>query len=164
MSEKSKASNTLERHCISDTTRGILVDSMIDSLAGISTDLNTTFMAVYIFDEYLDKVPERISVDELRSLCAVCVWIASKFNDVESIRLSDVHSVLVNSRISEDELRMQEKVVLQTINFKIRRETPISVLKALFSDFRNEKLVCKTAKFLALTTLYDMNFCKIDPY
>ena len=103
-------------------------------------------------------------VDELRSLCAVCVWIASKFNDEKSIRLSDVHSVLVNSKVSEDELRKQEMLVLKTINFKIRRETPISVLKSICSDIRCEKLVSKTVKFLALTTLYDIHICKIDPY
>ena len=99
-----------------------MVDWMSEVLQAFKCQDQTFFIAVNMLDRYFDvqlKNKVAIELHELHILGVVCMFIASKYNDIYPLLMKTVFNKIGHQRITEDNIRKTEYDILRKLDFNI---------------------------------------------
>jgi hypothetical protein len=125
----------LKRHKIDPSTRTKMVDWMIEVLYAYNSDSPTMFLAIHIMDVFLAKSRTLFSNNDIHLLGIVCLYIASKMEDIIPLRMSNVKTKIGHNKFSEKEIKRMERLILETINFDIITTSTYDFVKTFIFDF-----------------------------
>ena len=91
------------------------VSAGLDNANNFSTD--TLYLAVYLIDRFLSKTPN-LRGDKFQLVGITCLLIASKYEDIFSIKLDDVFKVSYKA-YSKKEIKAMEIAILESLNYNI---------------------------------------------
>jgi len=118
------------KEIISDKMRAIAIDWLIDVHSQFKLLPETLFLAVNIFDRYLEKA--KIQKEELQLAAVGSLILACKYEEILFPEARDVEFITEGSCKKPDILQMEDKV-LYTINYAMTVVTPNTLL-AIFLE------------------------------
>lgn len=127
--------NLLQRHKVDPSVRTKMVDWMIEVLYAYHSDPPTLFLAVHIFDMYISKSEVVLTNNDIHLTGIVCIYLASKMEDLVPLRMSHVKAKIGHNKFSEKKIREKEKNILNTINFKMISTSTYDFVKTFIYDF-----------------------------
>jgi hypothetical protein len=127
--------NLLQRHKVDPNVRTKMIDWMIEVLYAYHSDSPTLFLAVHLFDLYIFKSDVVLTNNDIHLTGIVCLYLASKMEDLVPLRMSHVKAKIGHNKFSEKKIREKEKVVLNTINFKMISTSTYDFVKTFIYDF-----------------------------
>jgi hypothetical protein len=115
----------LVKHELKPAFRAKMVDWMTEVLniafRSICCD-QTLFLAVNILDRYIQSYEERgltFKASELHLTGVVCMFIASKYEDVQPLLLKTVFEKIGHQKLSKEQILAKEQDILQALGFRI---------------------------------------------
>lgn len=135
----------LVRHKVDPSVRTKMVDWMIEVLYAYHSDSPTLFLAVHLFDSYIAKSETILTNNDVHLVGIVCIYLASKMEDLIPLRMSHVKAKIGHNKFSEKKIREKEKIILQTINFKMIATSTYDFVKTFIFDFyhNNQESIMK---------------------
>ncbi|KAG1442527.1 hypothetical protein G6F56_011028 [Rhizopus delemar] len=135
------------------STRGVLIDWVIEIHYLFSLLPETLFLAINIIDRFLSV--RRVALAKLQLVGAAALFVATKFEEMYCPSLEDFLST-TDGQIDEDEFVRAECLVLQVLDFHICYANPLNFLRRLLAidgdDQRSTRILSK----------YLMEVCAID--
>lgn len=92
--------NFMAKHSIDPDIRIKMVDWMVEVLSVYKSEEETFFLAVRLMDMFIYKSTGVINTSEIHLLGIVCMFIASKFEDIFPIRIDSVESKIGHNLFS----------------------------------------------------------------
>ncbi|TNV80111.1 hypothetical protein FGO68_gene12460 [Halteria grandinella] len=115
----------LSKHELKPAFRAKMVDWMTEVLniafRNICCD-QTLFLAVNILDRYIQSYEDRgltFKAQELHLTGVVCMFIASKYEDVQPLLLKTVFEKIGHSKLSKEVILAKEQDILQALGFRV---------------------------------------------
>lgn len=123
---------------------------MIEVLSQYRTSGQTFFLAVKIMDRYFQMCEEHISATKLHLIGIACMFIASKFEDIYSLRLRIVYEKISHRRLSEKSIRKMEQKILKSLKFDIGMPNSADFLGYLCEVVNPPLAVRRTAELILI--------------
>jgi G2/mitotic-specific cyclin 2 len=121
----------------------------------------TLWIAVNILDRFLSQ--RIVSLVKLQLLGVIAMFIASKYEEILSPSIEEFVYMTENG-YSKEEILKGEKIVLQTLDFKVSHYcSPYSWIRKISKADNyavNTRILCK---FLTEVTLLDWRFLRVKP-
>eukprot|EP00961_Rhodomonas_salina_P128060 1726030-Rhodomonas_salina.1 len=127
--------------------RKILVDWLVDVQGEYNLSSETLHQAIILVDRCFAAKPE-IATNKIQLLGATCLFIASKFSEVEGPTLMDMVWVCDNCYQKEDHMQM-EILVLSILDFRLRCVTPAEIITSFCQAFEHAKETEQLAMYYA---------------
>lgn len=142
------------------STRGILVDWLIEVHTRFHLLPETLFLAVNIVDRFLSK--KVIQLDNFQLVGITAMFIASKYEEVLSPYIGNFKRI-TNDGFSEDEILGAERFLLSTLNYDLSYPNPMNFLRRV-SKADNYDIQSRTiGKYLTEISLLDHRFMAYRP-
>lgn len=106
--------------------------------------VETLFLAIYVFDNYLAVYP--VVQRSLSVLFVTCVFIAAKYEEVKIVRLDNFLTHCKEPGVTADAVLEQERDVLEKLNYKLVHICPYDFLKRVFYVCRTDLDKCKLTR------------------
>ena len=113
----------LELHSISKKQRAKAVDWMIEIHRIFNQSHETLFRSVYIMDLYLKKKKQVIDSSELHLICIVSIFISSKLNENQQIRMKDILQSIAKGKYTKQDIIKAEQNIFSLIFNEINLPT-----------------------------------------
>lgn len=142
------------------STRGILVDWLIEVHTRFHLLPETLFLAVNIVDRFLSK--KVIQLDNFQLVGITAMFIASKYEEVLSPYLTNFKRI-TNDGFTEEEILSAERFVLSTLDYDLSYPNPMNFLRRV-SKADNYDIQSRTiGKYLTEISLLDHRFMAYPP-
>jgi hypothetical protein len=138
------SSNCLEKHDISAEVRSRMIDWMIEVLTNFKCDDQTFFISVNLMDRYLKWTAQPLAVSELHILGVTCMFIASKFEDIYSLKMKTMHEKIAHEKLQIKDIKKFELDILRTIDYKIHAPTILDFLKVYLQEVLDIRIESRT--------------------
>ena len=109
----------LKNHAISPKFRIKLVDWLFEVFFALSCSESTIYLTIHLLDGYLFRSKKKILDEDLHLLGVVCLFIASKNEDLSPLFMHDLRSKICHGRFSDKDIKNMERLILNTFNFVI---------------------------------------------
>jgi hypothetical protein len=140
-----RQSNVIENYSGYQKTAFNLRGTIIEWLYLINNKLNgshqTLFKAILLLDEYLMKETTELDVNQIQLIAAVCYYISSKLEEVNSINLNFLQNEILKGKFNSRTILDTEIRVLKKLNFKLQNttiqkcaEVLIEIIKHILKD------------------------------
>jgi hypothetical protein len=129
--KKQVSPDHLRGHKITAPYRAKMIDWMVEVLTAFKCKDQTFFLAINIMDRYFDKMgkdKQCLELQELHLTGIVCMFLASKMEDIYPLLMKTVYSKIGHSKIPVDHIRAKEIEILRTLSFNIISPTPYDFL------------------------------------
>eukprot|EP00357_Protocruzia_adherens_P008800 CAMPEP_0115004152 /NCGR_PEP_ID=MMETSP0216-20121206/19029_1 /TAXON_ID=223996 /ORGANISM="Protocruzia adherens, Strain Boccale" /LENGTH=276 /DNA_ID=CAMNT_0002370079 /DNA_START=208 /DNA_END=1038 /DNA_ORIENTATION=- len=154
----------LHNHEVSHKMRAKIVDWMGQVVFQYKLSVQTYFLSVVYMDTYLykEKTPQRPLDLSLTGLAAL--FMASKFEDIEYLKMQTVVEKLGNKQFTADQIAAKERDILFQLGFNITIPTLYEFVVNYIgritkeSSREDQKLVIDGALYFAKLTTYHPNF------
>ena len=114
-------------------------DHMLHWVSACGMSSETFFLAFYMFEKYLSV--QRIKSDDLLLIILVCLFSASKFEEIYFYPPKLFVDNARNRRITKEAILTTEAKVLQALDFRLIHVCPIDILRRIvFILEANEKI------------------------
>lgn len=110
----------LSNHKINGVYRAKMVDWMVEVLTAFKCADQTLFLAINIMDRYFDSLNKQniaLELHELHTTGVVCMFMASKYEDVYPLLMKTVLTKIGHGKISAEVIRNKEMELLRAIGF-----------------------------------------------
>lgn len=142
------------------STRGILVDWLIEVHTRFHLLPETLFLAVNIVDRFLSK--KVIQLDNFQLVGITAMFIASKYEEVLSPYIGNFKRI-TNDGFTEEEILSAERFVLSTLDYDLSYPNPMNFLRRV-SKADNYDIQSRTiGKYLTEISLLDHRFMAYRP-
>ena len=135
--------------------RSIVIDSFVKWSYSFELNVETLFLAVYLFDSYLTR--HRLTIRKLYVFYVTCVFLASKYEE-RKVRSLDEFINRVSHHISKQRVFEQEDRILRNLNYNLNYICPHDFLKRASHLFDCNKDMCKLNRHLSMLLLRDLPF------
>ena len=132
--EQENIKNVLEKHTITPQMRLKMVDWMVEIFTIIQTNDITFFNAVNIMDKYFDKSEISYQPSDLHLIGICSIFIASKFCDINPIRLKFLIEKIGHGKFNKEEILKMEERILSTLQYDILKPTIFEFTTFFFED------------------------------
>ena len=132
--EQENFKNVLEKHTITPEMRLKMVDWMIEIFTIIQTNHITFFNAVNIMDNYFYKSKDSYKPTDLHLIGICSIFIASKFCDINPIRLKFLVEKIGHGKFSTDQIINMEERILNDLQYDILKPTIYEFSTFFFED------------------------------
>lgn len=122
----------LDNHEITEKYRGKMMDWMVEVLKTYNQKEETLFKAFYIMDLYFLKINNRVSANDLHLIGTVCMMIASKQEEISSMKLDFILNTVCRGKFTKEEVLDKEMEVLSAIEFKVHFPTVYEMSRCTF--------------------------------
>lgn len=126
--------NCLAKHKITPTLRARMIDWMIEVLTNFKCDDQTFFLAASLLDRYLKTHSKAQEVADLHMMGVTCMFIASKYEDVQPLKMKMVFEKIAHKKLSIDKIKSMELEILKTIHYKIPAPSVLDFLKVYMKE------------------------------
>ena len=127
-------SNCLHRHEITAPVRARMIDWIIEVLTNFYCDDQTFFIAVSLMDRYFKHCPNPMKISSLHLLGVTSMFIASKFEDINPLRMKTVDEKISQKKIPVDQIKQKELDILRVVKYKIHAPTILDFLKYFLAE------------------------------
>lgn len=132
--EQENIKNVLEKHTITPQMRLKMVDWMVEIFTIIQTNDVTFFNAVNIMDKYFYKTEISYKPSDLHLIGICAIFIASKFCDINPIRLKFLIEKIGHGKFNKEEIIKMEEQILSTLQYDILKPTIYEFTTFFFED------------------------------
>ena len=132
--EQENIKNVLEKHSITPQMRLKMVDWMVEIFTIIQTNDITFFNAVNIMDKYFYKSEISYQPSDLHLIGICSIFIASKFCDINPIRLKFLVEKIGHGKFNKEEIIKMEENILSTLQYDILKPTIYEFTTFFFED------------------------------
>ena len=132
--EQENIKNVLEKHTITPQMRLKMVDWMVEIFTIIQTNDVTFFNAVNIMDKYFYKTEISYKPSDLHLIGICAIFIASKFCDINPIRLKFLIEKIGHGKFNKEEIIKMEEQILSTLQYDILKPTIYEFTSFFFED------------------------------
>ena len=164
--EQENINNVLEKHSITPEMRLKMVDWMIEIFTIIQTNDITFFNAVNIMDNFFYKSNNSYQPSDLHLIGICSIFIASKFCDINPIRLKFLVEKIGHDKFSKEEIINMEEKILNVLQYDILRPTIYEFTTYFFEDlfffFENNFNIKNTSLKKYLKEFIENNSSSID--
>lgn len=106
-----------------------MVDWIIEVLTNFYCDDQTFFIAVSLMDRYFKGSVEPLKISSLHCVGVTSMFIASKFEDINPLRMKTVDEKIAQKKIPVDKIKQQELEILKVVRYQIHAPTILDFLK-----------------------------------
>jgi hypothetical protein len=142
---RTKQASFLGKHQISPDYRAKMVDWMVEVLTTFKTSDQTFFLAVNILDRYFKDTDRVLGGGDLHLSGIVCMFIASKYEDVIPLLMRTVINKIGHSKFEVPTIEDKELEILRAIQYKIGSPTVKEFLDRYFEELNDP--ILKQEKF-----------------
>ena len=132
--EQENIKNVLEKHSITPPMRLKMVDWMVEIFTIIQTNDITFFTAVNIMDKFFYKSEISYKPCDLHLIGICSIFIASKFCDINPIRLKFLIEKIGHGKFNSEEIIKMEEKILSTLQYDILKPTIYDFTTFFFQD------------------------------
>ena len=132
--EQEDIKNVLEKHRITPQMRLKMVDWMVEIFTIIQTNDITFFNAVNIMDKYFYKTEISYNPSDLHLIGICSIFIASKFCDINPIRLKFLIEKIGHGKFNKEEIIKKEEEILNTLQYDILKPTIYEFTTFFYED------------------------------
>ncbi|CDW85550.1 n-terminal domain containing protein [Stylonychia lemnae] len=169
--------NYLPFHQIVDLNRARMIDWMIVVFRVLKKSSHKTFfLAIQLMDKYFIVKKLRgikVSKQDLHIVGLVCIFIASKFEDVIPIYLHQILIEAAHSKFTQEQILSMELDILTTLDFKIHQDTVFEKVTETFKNLQmligqghlsksEQEHFIEYIAFLCQLITYSTNFLQYD--
>lgn len=158
-------SNTLINTKIDNSVRAKMVDWIMEVLGHFQSELSyqTFFRSIFIMDHFLKYTSIQLTNEHIHLIGLTSMYIASKYEDIFHIRITDFSRRAAHDKYSTDQIRETEMIILMSCGYCISYKTFSEIIDVYFFKFFNfkNKVLCEQVKSITLLFLL---FCSIDCY
>lgn len=154
----SEISGGLERHRVTDSMRGNLVNWMLEILATFRSSPQTLFLTCKIMDKYFCRSLKCIQPSQLHLVGIVSMFMASKFEDVMPLTLFDIRDTIAFRKFSEDTILQTEQNILRALDFNLHIPTAIDFLMHYHTQLGTSYPVQACSEVLLVISLHIYSF------
>lgn len=167
----------MEFQGISEMNRARMVDWMIQVFRVFKKSCAKTFLlAQYYMDEYFRKLQSNeklIDRTKLHLIGLVCIFIASKFEDIRPIRLRQILVDAGHEKFSKEEVLAMEQEIIRTLEYHLNVPNPLEDAVVLLKSFlqryvvsaglsdENEKLLVTYLEFVTYLSAHSISLIQI---
>lgn len=137
--------------------RAILIDWLVEVHSKFKLTQETLFMTVNILDRYLEK--SQISRNRLQLAGIVCLFLASKFEDIYPPDLKECLFVTENSYSKEEFIEIEGEI-LNFLEFNIKMPTSLTFLERFKMLLNADKRMYFLSRYLIELVLLDCKFLR----
>jgi G2/mitotic-specific cyclin-B, other len=147
---------------VKDTSRGFLIEWIIDVHRKFRLMSETLYVTVNIIDRFLAQVP--IKKSELHLLGVTALLIATKYEEIYPPELKDLLNISEN-KFSKDEVLRMENQILTTLDFNFFAPSSLRFLERYrkISNTASDDQIFFFAQYLAEIALLDAFLLKHKP-
>ncbi|CAK91146.1 unnamed protein product (macronuclear) [Paramecium tetraurelia] len=157
-------SQCLANHRIREWARGKMIDWMIEVFASNNNEYSnndlTFFRAVSLLDAYL-RSSYNLNESDMYLIGVTCILIASKIEDIYQLSIKTIIQDLSHNNFSLFQIKQQESIILETLNFDTCFPTVNDYLQylcfQLFGQSKNQAF-----QIIQETALYTLKMCQHD--
>ena len=131
--QKFHLKSSLDNHKISKKQRSKMIDWIIEVLGIFNQSSKTIFRSILILELYLKLTSQIHSVTDLHLLGVVAMFIASKLEEVQNIKLKSVIEDICKFKFTKKEILEKEKDVCLVVKFAMNEGTMHDYTSSLFS-------------------------------
>jgi hypothetical protein len=106
-----------------------MVDWIIEVLTNFFCDDQTFFIAISLMDRYFKGCPEPLKVSSLHIVGVTCMFVASKFEDINPLRMKTVDEKISQKKIPVENIKQMELDMLKVMKYQIHAPTILDFLK-----------------------------------
>ncbi|CAD8112175.1 unnamed protein product [Paramecium sonneborni] len=162
--DQNDSSQCLSNHKIREWVRGKMVDWMIEVFASNNIQYSnndlTFFRAVNLLDAYL-RNSYNLNDSDMYLIGVTCIFIASKIEDIYQISIRNIVQELAHNKYSSFQIKEQESIILETLNYDTCFPTVIDYLQflsfQLFGLSQNQAI-----QIIQETAVYILKMCYHD--
>ena len=132
--EQENYKNALEKHTITPEMRLKMVDWMIEIFTIIQTNEITFFNTVNIMDNFFYKSRDSYKPTDLHLIGICSIFIASKFCDINPIRLNFLVEKIGHGKFSKEEIINMEEKILNVLQYDLLKPTIYEFSTFFFED------------------------------
>lgn len=126
----------LHKHKIRPELRTKMVDWMFEVFDATGSSNTTIFLAVSIMDRFLDKTTKVYEDKDVHLIGVVCMFIASKFEDIYPMSMRRLRISIAHSKFSIGEIKRMEREIYKTIDYELLTVTTYDYLENIMSDLK----------------------------
>jgi hypothetical protein len=130
----------LGKHQISPDYRSKMIDWMVEVLTTFKNSDQTFFLAVNILDRYFKETDKTLSGGDLHLSGIVCMFIASKYEDVIPLLMRTVINKIGHNKFEVPTIEDKELEILKAIQYKIGSPTVKEFLDRYFEELNDPYL------------------------
>jgi len=149
-----------EQKDINGKMRAILVDWLVEVHMKYKLRVETLFLACNLIDRYLSKV--QVARKRLQLVGVVAMLVAAKFEETSSPEVSDFVFITDNA-YTKDEVLSEECAMLQALDFRVARVTPIHFLQRLTRAIDCSGKHASLARYIIELALLDVHYVRYSP-
>jgi len=140
--------------------RQIVVDWMMELSDKLRLGLDTTFLAVYILDCTLSKMPA--NRDNIQCIAVVSMFIATKLEEEHDVPMGDF-IYLSDNALTNVQICDCEREVLKAIDYRLNTPSPLQFLQRFSLASKNDLTLHLAAKYIIEMTMLDYSMLSFLP-
>jgi hypothetical protein len=112
----------MQIHKVNGIYRAKMVDWMVEVLTAFKCEDQTFFLAINIMDRYFDactKDNKVIELHELHIIGVVCMFMASKYQDIYPLLMKTVFNKIGHTKVPVDAIREKEMEILRALGYMV---------------------------------------------
>jgi hypothetical protein len=133
-------SDILKNHTITPDIRTKMIDWMVEVLWSYRSEPSTFFLASHIMDLFL-SLTSGFNKEDIHLIGIVCIYIASKMEDIVPLRMVNVVKSIGYNYFSEEMIKTAQAHILKTIDYNIIATSSYDFIISFFYDclYNNSK-------------------------
>lgn len=124
---------SLDNHKISKKQRSKMIDWIIEVLSIFNQGPRTVFRAILLLELFLKKTKRSQGVADLHLLGVVCMFLASKQEEVRILKFKSVFEDICKFKFTRQQILEKEREVCSVLRFNLNAGTMFEYTTSLFS-------------------------------
>lgn len=160
------AEQLLSGHEITGVYRAKMVDWMVEVMTAFKCADATFFLAISIMDRYFAALAQegtQLKLQELHVTGITCMFVASKYEDIYPLLLRTVYQKIAHKKISTQEIRERELMILKALGFKVGAPTPfefqIKYVRDVLGKHEEKDFISLMSTYLGKMALHHEGLC-----
>lgn len=140
--KKMKIDKILLNHEVDERLRAKMMDWMIEVIKIYNQKESTIYKSFFLLDLYLKKEKNKIKINQIHLIGGVCLFIASKFEEVVYLNINTLFEKILYKKFSKKNIIDKELEILSVINFRSNLPNIYEISRCGFNfiNFENKEI------------------------
>jgi len=161
LEEKYETKECLKNQEITPPLRAKMINWIIEVCANFKTNDKTFFLSISIMDRYLKRSSKK-QVTELHLVGVTSMFIASKYEDIQPLRMRTVFEKIAHKKLSIQAILECEAQILNTLDYFLQAPTVCEFINKYITQgpwTTDKKSIERMSMYLAKMCVFEYTFC-----